>query len=491
MRQKISVVVAAFAVSLFLFQMGNAALARISGFDTEFHGHLQSSFTLRDTTGMQYGFLDQTEGVQALQELLLDLAVSPNYVGLKPDYRIEKIFFRYRGAYDAIFDLRQEEYKGVRDSGYSRFDLDKDDLKFENDMREIFIDMVAEPSGSQFRSNLRLGRQIVQWGESDGFNLINVVNPNDYRRQLFFANPEDLLAPLWMGRLDMKTGGGGTFKEFNLQLLAIPDIRPNIWAPMVPTDAAPYGIWFEEIGIEVRQDQVRSSGVENMEGGVRLGTVIADTNIYLYYFDGWQHEGIWGRLLLDPTSIATDGYMTLAHPRAQTYGYSFATFIDHGGFVFRGEGSLTKGAATFDLSSPNLRSEHDHYQALLGFDKDFSQVVPGTDSALVTNLQIYYSHISGIEDDLSIYPVAVPDNWRATLVLQTNFWNGRITPSLFLLYDFEGVALCNLSLNYTIDDHWYMGVTSMSIWGDTNNASPWMPYIETASELNFKVGWRW
>ena len=126
-------------------------------------GHVSSLFILRDTDGFQHGFLDENEGVQWRNELQFDLTLKPEYAGM-PTYYLEKVFMSYRGAYDAIFELR-DKYDNVREKSPDDFELGKDDLEWENDLREVFMDLVAEEGMTKV--NLRLGRQIVRWGETD------------------------------------------------------------------------------------------------------------------------------------------------------------------------------------------------------------------------------------------------------------------------------------------------------------------------------------
>ncbi len=211
-------------------------------------GRLETNYVIRDTDGFQYGFLDKTDSVQWRNMLKFDLEIKPEYKGLPPACRLEKLFLTYRGAYDAIYDLR-DRYDNLMEKSPDDFVFGKDDVETENDLREAFVDLVGE-HGSQ-TVNLRLGRQIVQWGEADGFNLMNVLCPSDYSYQMFFSDPDDTATPLWMARLDYTIVGAGIFDFIGLELLGIPDIRPTQFAPMTDengnfTSIAPYGIGFQD-----------------------------------------------------------------------------------------------------------------------------------------------------------------------------------------------------------------------------------------------------
>lgn len=211
--------------------------------ETDFHGRVQSTFVLRDNNGMQFGFMDNTEGVQWRNELKFDLTVKPEY-DTNPAFRLSKFFLSYRGAYDAIFESR-DAYDNVRKKSPDDFELGKDDLETENDLREVFTDLILEDETQ--RLTMRLGRQITQWGEADGFNVVNIVNPQDNSNLMFFENVEELATPLWMARFNYSKLGIGPFAELGLEFLAVPDIKPHQFAPIEGDCDAPYAFGFKQL----------------------------------------------------------------------------------------------------------------------------------------------------------------------------------------------------------------------------------------------------
>ncbi len=456
-------------------------------FKTNFHGYAESRVVLRDTTGFQYGFADDMEGVQWMQELQLDLEVVPSYPKGQPLVRFEKAFFRYRGAYDAILDLR-DEYKNIREKSPADFELGRDDLKLENDLRECFADFVAENKFGDVRANLRIGRQIVGWGEADVFNLVNIVNPFDLWNKANFSNPEDLVSPLWMGRFDLNLPGVGVFDGFNLQLLAIPDIRPHVFAPLDGTYAAPYAGGFAGFAPLPVKENVKSSSFDNSEFGVRLGAMLSGSALFLYYFEGYNDNPS-----VDFTTAGL-GYYTADHPKTRTIGYSFNKFFDRGNFVFRGEGSVTQDMPFVDLETLGTGGKgyaiHDYYQVLFAIDKSFSNLPIGTGSALSTAWQIYYNKVEDWDENAVFGRTTPEDDIRATMVLATDYMHGALAPTVVLLWDNAGAWLTQLSLNYSPDGKWYFNVTQASVFGDPNGNSAYTGNIK-GSEVQFKCGYRW
>jgi hypothetical protein len=441
-------------------------------FEAEFHGYLESRGIWRDTSGFQYGFMDDMDMVQWIQELQLDMEVRPEYEQGQPAIRFEKAFFRYRGAYDAIFDVT-DRYDDVMHNSTGDFELGKRDLRWDQDLREGFADLVAESKHGDLRANLRLGKQIVQWGEADGFNLINIVNPNDLYNKAFFSNPEDLLAPLWMGRLDVNFPGQGIINNFNMQLLAIPDVRPHVFAPL----NAPY-----QLGATFKEDVE-----DDMEFGVRLGAVTATSSFYIHYFDGYQDAPA-----IDISTVG-DGYLTLRHPESKTIGYSFNRFFETGNFVLRGEGSMTEDKTFTDYSDPTGRgyTKHDFYQVLFGVDKTLSNMPIGTDSAVTTAYQIYYARVDDWDENEALGRTTPEETWRATMLFTTDYVHGTITPTIYVMYDSEEAWLTQVVLNWSPDGKYYVNLSQTSVWGDTEGNGDYNPYIDSSSEVCIKIGYRW
>ena len=444
-------------------------------FITDFHGYLESRSIFRDTNGAQYGFMDNLYGVQWIQELQMDLAVRPEYPEGKPNFRLDKVFLRYRGSYDAIYDL-SDRYDNVPENDDGKFRPGRRTLKMEQDLREVFADVVMEKRGN-FRSNLRLGKQIVQWGESDVFNLINVVNPNDYYNKAFFSLPEQLLAPLWMARYDLTVPTSGFFSDFNMQLLVIPDIRPHVFGPLNgPYNAVPL------------DHNIDSSKFKNSEFGVRLGATTLASAFYLYYFDGYQ----------DGPAVNLTTF-ELDHPETKTYGYSFSRFFDTGNFILRGEGSMTQDKSFQDFETLGTGGtgykQHDFYQMLFGIDKSFSNLPIGTGSALTTAVQLYYSKIDDYDENPAMGRTAPEENWRGTLLLTTDYIHGTLTPTISLMYDSEEALLTYLELKWSPNGKWYATVSGAAVWGDTVSANEitgdYNPYIDSQSEVQFKIGYQW
>jgi hypothetical protein len=133
------------------------------------------------------------------------------------------VFLLWRGVYDSVYDLtpggqQKEEFTGEKtDSRFNSIeDLSRDArdaLKFENVLREAYVDVKFKGDFS-----LRVGRQQVIWGESDGFRLLDRANSLDlsWHFQQELPPPafgfDDLRIPFFMvkGLYDFGTVGSWT-----------------------------------------------------------------------------------------------------------------------------------------------------------------------------------------------------------------------------------------------------------------------------------------
>lgn len=493
---KRSITAVGWIVLMFLFLPVNGQCL-----DVNLGGQVSSAFVLRDIDGFESGILDRLRGVQWRNSLEFDLTLKPEYTGAT--YYIEKFFLSYKGAYDAIFECT-DRYDDVRDKSPDDFELGKDDIEWENDLREVFVDLVAEEGMTKV--NLRLGRQIVRWGETDSFNVINVPNPSDNSYQMFFSDPDDTATPLWMLRLNYNVVGAGFFDSLGFEFLAIPDIRPIQLAPLGNTNGtmnvdAPYafimkGLYqgmvdFGVANIVKIEEDVPEDTWDNMEYALSMIFSIGDLEGALHYFVGHQDAGV----------INWTGFPTLkmTHPRQRTYGFSFNYFVECLNGVVRGEGAYTDkmhlgyNATGNPYAFPGI-SKKNVSQVLLGFDKDLHPKWIGTDSALMSGFEIYWKHILNLEvdEDPAIYAADKKNSYIATAFFQTDYYHGMITPRLTLMYDTEGTWASNANLAYDPDGKWMYSITMMSFWGEKTPLSQYSldGVMQENSELSFKVTYR-
>jgi hypothetical protein len=131
------------------------------------------------------------------------------------------LFVLYRGVYDSVYDLtpgmvEREDISGdpIAPARASLSDIDKDtrdEYKFNNLIREAYMDVYFK----SLPLTLRIGKQQVVWGESDGFRMLDRANTLDLSWHFFQELPppgfgfDELRQPFFMvkGLWDFKQIG--------------------------------------------------------------------------------------------------------------------------------------------------------------------------------------------------------------------------------------------------------------------------------------------
>jgi uncharacterized protein DUF1302 len=106
-----------------------------------------------------------------------------------PFIQTSKLFVQWRGVYDSVYDTtpgfaprydihgdaygnrKLPEY--LRQNGFTRDE--RDAYKFENTLREAYIDLKFRP----IPLSIRAGKQQIVWGETDNFRMLDRANSLD------------------------------------------------------------------------------------------------------------------------------------------------------------------------------------------------------------------------------------------------------------------------------------------------------------------------
>ena len=166
------------------------------------------------------------------------------------------------------------------------------DIRSEGEARELYVDL----SGEQYK--LRLGRQQVVWGKTDGLRLLDLVNPQDLRE--FILNDFiDSRIPLWMARGDIYVG------DDTLQLLLIPDYRPNDIADSGDRFEPAYLKAMRAAGLPYNEENAPGGTFKDSEYGFRYNGFAGGWDYSLNYFNSWDDNPIYfqKKVGVVPTSI--------------------------------------------------------------------------------------------------------------------------------------------------------------------------------------------
>ncbi|MBI3782150.1 MAG: hypothetical protein HY270_01995 [Deltaproteobacteria bacterium] len=194
-----------------------------------------------------------------------------------------RLTLSYRGVYDSFYDIAPGDLQHGQErtddlvGGYivrlSR--RERDHLKFENDLREAYLDF----SFSDVPISLRLGRQQVVWGESDHFRLMDIWNPLDLRWHMHQEPAwDDIRVPLWLFKGIWNVGKVGVLSDVSTEVVYNPgdyepgiiaDYLPRPWALPIPNPLRQGQVQFDPITNALYSPQINLQGTSDRRGDFR------------------------------------------------------------------------------------------------------------------------------------------------------------------------------------------------------------------------------
>lgn len=226
---------------------------------------------------------------------------------------------RLHRDYDSVFTYSDASKPYYFDNGWA-------------DLRELYVDI---PLNGHF---LRLGKQHVAWGATDGLRVLDIVNPVDYK-EFVLAPFEESRIPTWMINYSHR------FDQYTAQLLIIPDqtlsFVPNgafmPTSPLVsPTINPSRAATFEN----EHPDELRGE----TDVALRVGRSFSGHDVNLVIARQTDKDYVYRR---EATSEGVT-YRPYA-PRSNIYGASYSTAM--GDYVLRSELAYSTDKAYFTQSN--------------------------------------------------------------------------------------------------------------------------------------------
>ncbi len=255
----------------------------------------------------------------------LRIKVQPEFrVGMSVNWTAVLSFF---AAYDAIYEIKgRDEYP----------DELLDAQEFEAELTDTYL------QGSLATNfDLKFGRQIVPWGNSENLRVTDVLNPLDLR-EIGMTNISDLRLPVGSLKLDYYHHHHG---DWNLSLIAIPEIRFN--------KLPPFGSDFYGSPSPPVPEQEISNGGSNTEYASALKGI----------FKGWDVSFHWANYYDDESHLETENNEIIrAHSRLNLIGITTNSIV--GNWLFKSEFARISGLKFF--GTPGLKFSR--LDLLLGFE---------------------------------------------------------------------------------------------------------------------------
>ena len=368
-----------------------------------------------------------------------------NTIQLETEYRINKqvkLYGIFKYFYEGAFDI---------DDGY--VDRVKDDLEEPRSrdwLREAYVDL------NLGRLFIRIGKQQVVWGESDGLRLADIINPLDLSSHYIFETWEDIRIPNWMGRIIYSIPSA---HQYNVELIVIPGhFDPTRMAP----EGAPWAFpGYAQFIIDAMYDSVPHTSLENVQAGIRLGGNFGGADIRLFNFYTRSQLPIF-----EPDWLARfgEGRTDLfSFKQEDVIGGSFNYFENYTKAVYRGEITFTIDHAFNRTDFTQVDKNVINY--MLGIDRPtYFKFL--NENSFFLSAQLFQMLILDHEDDLiSAYTGGHEDLTILTFLANTSYWHDRIVPQVFIAHEVNGSGWIQPQISYNPGDHWRFTLGGNYLYG--------------------------
>jgi hypothetical protein len=349
----------------------------------------------------------------------------------------------------------------------------------------------------------RVGKQIVQWGETDGFLLMNQINPVDQRRGITDVEFENSLIPIWLIRTEYSFSSDSLpvwLQELNIQGLFVPnaDFAANesiqlgadysgIWQPYVETGPI---AGYRTTYLGRYRDQLNEPEAWDPQGhafGLKITSSVADARISLNGYYGRDHEVVRKAIPgAELTPFAADPGTAMLHPY---YEAKYPIFKFLGGTFTRDIPSLNvgflggvapvlrfEGLYAFDSTSSSQSGTggdfwiSDEWRGMAGLDWKVRITPLNPKTNFFISPQVFWRHIVDYPSTghIGTYTgdILYQNSWQTSLMISTSYWSNKLMPSFFWLRDWSGEAeFFRPQLSYEFALDWKATVGAILVHG--------------------------
>lgn len=460
----------------------------------------QAAFRTVDSFGQTFPRTDSGDFIQHRNLLEIEVAQALDERWAARPAWISDLGFRvrYKGVYEGVYDYGPDAFSDLDEvnppSPFApgtppeartahRTAVNRQILGSDHELWNAYAEGGAGPLF------LRIGRQDLSWGETDGFRLLDMIEPLDGR--FGFPLVEDLddrRIPLWMIRatLALPSPAEG-LSNLALDSFVVPAGWDDQEAPLAPRGspfAVPSPASF--LGRVVsRPDSTR--------GGGRLLATLGDrVTVSAAHYATWNDAPatrlrVLGVDFVDGRPVS-EAALDFVFFRQQVTGGSLTSQLTELDTVVRAEAAMFWNERVFDPDRAGLganfqstigaaiadRAAGGRGKAAGGFTpKDVFRWVVGVDRFVwirslnptnVFNLsaQLFHTRILDHEDSIvngiqnpatGAFVSREQDEFTATALASTLLWHGRLSPSVFAAYDPRGVVAIVPGLAWQIGTH--------------------------------------
>ncbi len=364
----------------------------------------------------------------------------------------------------------------------------------------------------------RAGKQIVAWGETDGFRLMDQINPIDQRRGFADVEFETTIIPIWLLRAEYYPEMDiGWLSDLGFECIFNPnaDFIPSqpimtgndvggIWAPNITVPFLPIGpAGLAQLGSMIQHvDEPDSWDSDGYELGIRIKGILWDSIITLNYFDGLDNDCLAKPLPSLPVMERSYDGRLVIHPRVEGYypdlrfiGATFSrdlqsirsSLFGNVAPVLRFEG-LYAFESTFATSTGEFK-KHDEFRWALGIDWKIKIRLLNPRAYFVLSPQVFHRKIKNYPSAYELQNVK-DDNYTTSLMLRTSYFNGKLVPSFFWLQDITNESgFCRYQIDYQYTYNWQFTLGALFLGGDKRGRG--FQVFENKDQIYCSISYRW
>jgi len=416
-------------------------------------------------------------------------------VQLKPLYNLTdnvSVFARFIASIDRATET---DYPGDVDLYPKSYDMD---LLLTGDEWEVGFKELYMDFDTQYVW-LRLGKQQVSWGQSDGLRLLDIVNPLDKSWHGISLNEpyldafDNLRESLWMARLTLKSPWETeNLQDVQLEMLWLPGhfIGSQFVGHINPVHGSPYNFEPDYFNNE----DIIPGG---QEFGGRLMGKYKGLEWSLNYFRHYEDDGLYMVDGLDdkypwkPFQLKS----RTVHPRVDSYGFSL-TYDDalNTKAVYRMEFLYQDRPYEADGNTDIERRKT--AKALLGIDRPTFVNFLNPNRTISFGFQAFVIQVLEDGGDIKKDGLTLNGSHPAetttmfSFSADTGYMQDRIKPQMLYIFDpgRKGHYL-QLGTEFRFTDNilWYVGATLYDGKHSDNAANDNLAYFEWADEIQSRI----
>ena len=351
-----------------------------------------------------------------------------------------------------------------------KFD-ESDDLEVLDEFGDILKEFHVTWTPGDFY--IRVGKQIVSWGEMDAFRIMDQINPVDQRRGVSDVEFESTIIPIWLLNASyFMPVDSSWLEDLEFQFVFNPnaDFRGNeglfagndasgVWGANVEAGPNIYlGSFISDI------EEPDEWDTDGFEYGIRLRAMIKGSLLSLHYFYGIDNDAVirlngapvpeisdWDRSLILHLPVA--GY----YPRFKMAGLTFTKDFENLYIDALGGVAPTLRLETFYSFNKTFSVAPDAVGLPLDFDKfDELRWGVGIDwkvkinwlnprANIMISPQFFQRRIQDYPDAATLVEGADGHNvWETmnshSLILQTSYFHNKLTPTAVWIHEHTNKA---------------------------------------------------